>query len=360
MLEPGAALADLADGAEAKRLKHGPRARGVWHGHHDLLARFCARVELWPLVRDIGLPAAKREPQRLVRGGEVARRVREIRVGVILDGARLAKEGTKGVQAIGRDPGLHFELDHADGRAPPPLQGPIHTPFCLGGVCRAVRAALASLVVLMVATSGCVDLEPSSIPDRLLEGAGGNGWEKNLTASQREPDSARWGLAKSQTLVYEDKRSDAGYPGTLTVTTLRTLMRPTESDVRDTVQEHIRQEAEARGLRIEGTASTGERRLANAEDSLWFVYNGSVQSSGTLFQSRDARVKIYGEVFECAASKSLVVVVGLAQITDVRRVGGVQLPSEEDPTTWREIAADPRGSLEGIRGSDGLAYNVAC
>lgn len=213
-------------------------------------------------------------------------------------------------------------------------------------------------VVVCLLSAGCVDLAPASVPDRLLEGRGGNGWEKNLTASQQEPEGGR--TAKSQSLVYEDRRSEDGYPGTLTVTTLRTLMRPTEGSVRGDVQARIRDAAEARGLRIEGEAETGERRLANGADALWFVYNGTVQSSGAFFSTRNARVKVYGEVFECVEEKTLVVVVGLAQITDVRYVGTVQLPSEADPTTWREIAADPRGSIEGIRGSDGLAYQVRC
>lgn len=207
--------------------------------------------------------------------------------------------------------------------------------------------------------SGCVDdLAPASIPDRLLEGRGGNGWEKNFTASQAEPVGS--GTAKSQALVYEDRRSDEGYPGTLTVTTLRALTRPTESKLRDDVQARIRDAAEDRGLRIEGDAETGDRRLANGAESLWFVYNGTVDSTGNFFTTRNARVKIYGEVFECAAEKTLVVIVGLAQTSDVRSVGGVPLPSESDPTTWREIAADARGSIESIRGSDGLAYNAQC
>lgn len=216
--------------------------------------------------------------------------------------------------------------------------------------------AAAILACLLVA--GCVELAPASVPDRLLEGRGGNGWEKNLTASQAQPEGGS--TSKSQTLVYEDRGSDEGYPGTLTVTTLRTLMRPTESSVHADAQERIRESAEARGLRIEGEATTGERRLANGADALWFVYDGSVESSGNLFSTRNARVKVYGEVFECAAEKTIVVVVGLAQVTDVRSVGGVPLPSEEDATTWREIAADPRGSIEGIRGSDGLAHNARC
>lgn len=223
-----------------------------------------------------------------------------------------------------------------------------------------MRRVLVLTLVVASLSAGCVDLEPARIPDRLLEGQGGNGWEKNLTASQDEPQGSAAGTAKSQTLVYEDKRSDEGYPGTMSVTTLRTLVRPTEEKVRDVVQERIREDAESRGLRIEGQPATGSRKLANGEESLWFVYDGSVQSTGTLFQSRDARVKVYGEVFQCAATKGVVVLVGLAQTTDVRRVGGVQLPSEEDPTTWREIVADPRGGIEAIRGSDGLAYNVQC
>ncbi|HET6404618.1 MAG TPA: hypothetical protein VFH78_08215 [Candidatus Thermoplasmatota archaeon] len=217
---------------------------------------------------------------------------------------------------------------------------------------------LVALVLLVAFTTGCVELSPARIPDRLLEGPGGNGWEKNLTASQTGASGSAF--SKSQALVYEDRRSSDGYPGTMTVSTLRTLFRPTEERVRDVVQERIREEAEGRGVRIEGTPTTGERRLANGEDAYWFVYNGTVQSSSGFFQSRNARVKIYGEVFQCDEEKTVVAVVGLAQITDVRSVGGVQLPSEADPTTWREIAADPRGTIEGIRGSDGLAYNVQC
>lgn len=224
-----------------------------------------------------------------------------------------------------------------------------------------MRVRIAVALVLALGLAGCVQLEPARIPDRLLEGAGGNGWEKNLSASQSEPDSAQAGLAKSQTLVYEDRARDGeGYPATFTLTTLRTFFRPTESDTRERVQEAIRKEAEGRGIEIVGAAATGERRLANGADSLWFVYNGSVERTSTLFRSADARVKVYGEVFQCEATKGVIVAVGLAQISDARRVGSVQLPTEEEPTTWRELAADPRGSLEGIRGSDGLAYNIVC
>ena len=220
---------------------------------------------------------------------------------------------------------------------------------------------LVALALVALALAGCVDgddLAPARVPDRLLEGRGGNGWERNQTASQAEPVGS--GTSRAQSLVYEDRTSEDGYPGTLTVTTLRTLMRPTEQRVRDDVQQRIREEAERRGIGIQGDADTGSRRVAAGAEALWFVYNGTVASSGNLFSTRNAQVKVFGEVFECSAEKTLVVTVGLAQVTDVRSVGGVPLPSEADPTTWREVAADPRGSIEGIRGSDGLAYNVQC
>lgn len=222
-----------------------------------------------------------------------------------------------------------------------------------------MRALAATLVLVVLALAGCVELTASRVPDRLLEGSGGNGWEKNQTASQREPASASWGTSKSQTLAYEDRRSDEGYPGTLTVTTLRSLLRPSQDTVLEVARESIRKEAERKGVDVQGSPTTGTRQLANGAQASWFVYDGSVSSSA-FFQERNARVKIYGEVFQCAAQKTVVVTVGLAQITDVRSVGGVPLPSEEDHATWREIAADPRGSIEGIRGSDGLGHNVTC
>lgn len=224
-----------------------------------------------------------------------------------------------------------------------------------------MRWLVAVVLAALFLSPGCtgVDLTAARVPDRLLEGRGGNGWEKNLTASESEPQSAQAGTSKTQTLVYEDRTSEDGYPGTLTVTTLRTLLRPSEESVREIVQEKIREESERKGVRVEPSVTTGTRRLLESDESFWFVYNGSVESS-SFFQSRNARVKIYGEVFQCAEHRTLVVVVGLAQITDVRAVGGVPLPSEADPATWREIVADPRGTLEGIRGVEGLGYNVDC
>lgn len=220
------------------------------------------------------------------------------------------------------------------------------------------RRTLVVLLVLGVVavTSGCLDLDAARVPDRYLEGPGGNGWEKNASSSQTEPTSSGGGTSKSQTLVYDDRRSTEGYPGTLTVTSLRTLLRPNEEKVLDLVEERIREEAERKGISIEGSATKGSRTLANGRESSWFAYKGKVGTAG--FFSRDAEVRIFGEVFQC--DRTVVATVGLAQVSDTRSVGGVALPSDPDPATWREIVADPRGSVEGVRGSSGLAYQVTC
>lgn len=214
------------------------------------------------------------------------------------------------------------------------------------------------LVAAGVAASGCLDLHAARVPERLLEGGGGNGWTRNATASQQEPRSQQLGLASTQTFVYDDRASRQGYDGSLSVTTLRTLLRPDEAGLRDTVQERVRDEAARKGIRITSDADRGTRALAHGAESFWFAYDGRVDQEGFFAQS--AEVKVFGEVFQCVNERTVVATVGLAQVSDVRSVSGVPLPSEPDDTTWREIVRDPPGTIDGARGSDGLAYNVLC
>lgn len=227
----------------------------------------------------------------------------------------------------------------------------------------APRARLAAVLLLALSLgfAGCVEIVAARVPDRLLEGPGGNGWEKNLTASQGEPDSASFGFQKTQSLAYEDQAEDGhGYAGALVVSTLRAVPSPSGDRIREHIQQAIRDQAEAKGITISGDPRTGERTLANGMRASWFVYSGNVSTSG--FFSRNAEVKIFGEVFECHEHRTIVATVGLAQVTDERRVGSTGLldSSTRDTTTWRELVADPVGSIEGFRGSEALAYNVQC
>jgi len=203
---------------------------------------------------------------------------------------------------------------------------------------------------------GCLDLAPARVPDRFLEGAGGNGWSKNFSASQREPVS-QGSLVKTQTLVYED-HANSPYVGSLSVITLRALLRPSEEKLRPMISERIKEQAESNGIRIQSGSEEGTRTDANGAEAFWFVHNGTVERPGFFAQS--AQVKVYGEIFQCPTQKTDVITVGLAQTTDVKSIGGVVIPSDPDYSTWGEIVADPSASIEGYRRSDGLSYNVQC
>ncbi len=221
-------------------------------------------------------------------------------------------------------------------------------------------AALAFVALLVIPSIGCLELHAARVPDRLLEGRGGNGWARNGTASQSEPTSAQWGFVKTQTLAYEDRATGGdGYPGSLTLATLRTVLRPSESSLLDQLQAKVREQAQKNGIRIDSGPMEGTRRLADGESSFFFVYNGTVERASGFFGT-NSRVKILGESWQCADTKTVVVAVALAQITERRSIGGVPVQSDTDLSTWREIINDPRGGIENARGNDGLVYNVDC
>ncbi|MEA3199272.1 MAG: hypothetical protein QOE90_700 [Thermoplasmata archaeon] len=221
-----------------------------------------------------------------------------------------------------------------------------------------MRRALLVCLGLALLAPGCLDLSAARVPDRLLEGRGGNGWERNETASQ---DAAQGGpTAKSQTLVYDHPQgSGPGYQGSLSVTTLRTLLRPSEDGVRGDLAARIKDRAQAQGIAIQGGPATGTRHLGNGAQAFWFVYDGTASAASGFF-STNAAVKIFGEVFQCPNAKTEVATIGLAQITNQRSVGGVPISTDNDDTTWQQIVADPAGDISAARGNDGLAYNVVC
>lgn len=217
------------------------------------------------------------------------------------------------------------------------------------------RSALLVLIAL-AGLAGCLKLEAAHVPDRYLA----NGWVADDAQSDDEPASQSGGLARTQTLAYKDEaRDDRGYPGTLTVITLRALVTPSGESLLEQVSERVREAAEARGIRIDAETSDGERTLASKVESSFFLYNGTVTAAEGLF-TRNAKVKIIGEAWECRDERTAVVAVALAQVTDARSLGGVPFPSNNDPATWREIVNDPAGTIEGARGTSGLVYNVAC
>lgn len=224
-----------------------------------------------------------------------------------------------------------------------------------------MRPAVSLLVATLLAASalgGCVKLSAAHVPAKFLTSA--NAWEADEAASDDEPSSAAFGTTRTQRLSYrDDAEDDKGYPGRLSVYTVKTLVTPSEESLRDQVQSQVRALVEEQGIRLDAEAARGSRALANKAESLFFVYNGTVTQTSGLF-TQNSKAKIVGEVFQCRSERSAVVAVAITQVTTVRTLGGVTFPANNDATTWREVVADPKGTIEGVRGSDGLLFNVAC
>lgn len=229
---------------------------------------------------------------------------------------------------------------------------------------RARRLALLVLVVaLATATPGCLSFKAASVPDKFLEGPGGNGWERVENRSMSEPQSEWMGFKKEQVLVYQDRATDGrGYPGTLTVVTLRAISAYSPEALKDLIKEQVRSRAEAAGLAVGGDPVEGTRTLADGSSTQYFVYSANVTKAG-FFTQKDAGAKLIGEVWNCEASRTSVVAIGFAQVSSRSTTAGLLLPGGSSGVkldTWRELVADKDGAIEGIKGERGLIDHVTC
>lgn len=223
---------------------------------------------------------------------------------------------------------------------------------------------LAALLLGALLLSGCAGPIPAArVPDSLLQGDGGNGWAPDGARSQAVPTTEMLGLVQRQTLSYRDDPRDGGnggYSASLVLTTMKLFPSPSEAQLRDILREQVEINAEQQGIRLEGAPSEGARSLQDGHRTLFFIFTGKVTGQGELFTTTDATAKIVGEVWNCPASGTSVAAVGLAQVSSVRSLGGVPIATDVDARNWRELAADPQGSMDGQRGADGLLYNVRC
>ena len=231
------------------------------------------------------------------------------------------------------------------------------------------RASLLLCLVLAtaLATPGCLSFRTAHVPDKFLEGPGGNGWERVENKSMAEPESEWMGFKKTQVLTYQDRAAGGpGYPGTLTLVTLRAPTTYSPDTLKDLIKDQVRTRAEASGLKIQGDPIEGTRTLSNGAESQYFVYTANVTQTG-FFTAKDAGAKIVGEVWNCADAKTSVIAVGFAQVNARSTTAGITLPGAApggsrgaDPATWREIVADKDGSIDGHKGERGLIWNIAC
>ena len=109
---------------------------------------------------------------------------------------------------------------------------------------------IASIFILLVAFSGCVNLTCSYIPDSIVT----DGWYENLAL--RNTGSQFLGLEKWCSSTYE---INGNYPASLTVTTIKTLVLTDEKEIKERAIETVEETFQDR---IElNISTTGERTL---------------------------------------------------------------------------------------------------
>lgn len=210
-------------------------------------------------------------------------------------------------------------------------------------------------VALASSATGCLEIPAARIAKPTLDA---KGWKENATAARS--DSSWGGLARTEQRVFEHPRaSDGSYGGQLSVVTIRAFFEQSEEDLRDRLQEAVRARSEAKGIKIDEEAAKGERENGEGRKTTWFTYKGKAQSADTLF-TRDAEIRIVGEVWNCRDTRTVVVAVGLAQMSDVRSIGGIPVPGQSpDARTWNALVADSDGTIDGATGT-GLLDSIAC
>lgn len=218
------------------------------------------------------------------------------------------------------------------------------------------RLRLLALVGVLALTAGCVSLTPAEVPSAVLDPSTGNGWEHDEANSTGVQGG--WTSKRAVNAYLDTAEDDRGHPGRMSVVSIRSFLDPDREELRDRVEEHIRESAEQNGLEVDrDSRQQGQRTLANEARSFYVAFNATAASQGSVFAS-DAEVRLLGEVFRCTGGAT-VIVTGSAQISEAESVGGVETGEDYDPRTWAEIVRDPSGTIEGHRGQ-GLVYRIQC
>lgn len=204
-----------------------------------------------------------------------------------------------------------------------------------------IIAVFILIVVVFAVVFGSSQLTPAYIPDNFL----GEGWSENI--GERDSGSQFLGLEKWCSITYMIGEK---YPAYLTVTTIKTLIMMNENELRDKTIETI-EKALQQGIAIDNnTKVTGERVLKNRHKTMYIIYDGNDTS-----KDPSEKIKIIGEIWNCGASGTSIICIGVAQITD-----NAHNNSEINTVYWKKIVRDENGVIDDFVGDDGLIYNVIC
>ena len=192
------------------------------------------------------------------------------------------------------------------------------------------------ILITLSLLSGCVNLTCSYISDSLLN----NGWYEDL--SLRNTGSQFLGLDKWCSSTYEIQGK---YPATLTLTTMKSLVLSDENELFEKTKDAISKTFKDRFNITE--VLSGERTISKGHKSHFSIYDGIDSSS-------HQKVRLIGEVWNCATSGTSIICVGFAYTTNEN------LPDVENLENWQKIVMDPSGTIDNSFGEIGLIYNVDC
>ena len=166
---------------------------------------------------------------------------------------------------------------------------------------------------------------------------------------ERDSGSQLLGLDKFSSLTY---KIDGNYPAYITIITIKTLVMMSEKELRDKTVESIEQALE-KGIFVDkSTEISGGRMLKNEHNTMYVMYDVNDTS-----KNPHEKIKIIGEVWNCGASDTSVICIGVAQITD-----NLHDNSELNFSQWEKIVRDEVGTFGtgNFQAKDGLIYNVIC
>jgi len=210
-----------------------------------------------------------------------------------------------------------------------------------------IYAAIAIFIIVVIILTvffSSNQLTEAKIEDCIL----GDIWREDL--GERDGDSQLMGLEKWVSYTY--RNNDSVFPAYVTVTSMKTLFMMNEDELRDQTLETIKKASEQGIVIDEDTKVNGERILFKGYKTMYIIYDGNDTS-----KEPNEKIKIIGETWNCGASGTSIICIGVAQTTDDKHNN-----SEINTTHWAKIIRDKEGTfgLGDFKEDDGLIFNVVC
>ncbi|MGB0653585.1 MAG: hypothetical protein ACPGQL_10340 [Thermoplasmatota archaeon] len=215
------------------------------------------------------------------------------------------------------------------------------------------RLTLPLLVACLAATTslgGCLDPYRAHVPAELVRA----GWD----VETQGVEGSLWKGKVTETTYTFDNQDGPPFPAFLQVFSIRQLSRASIDELLDLTERVIEDSARIHGINLDqGQSARGERDLASGASTRWFVRGGTLQGGG-FFGAGTAgeEVKILGEAWHDGKSRTSVVAVAFAQVTQESTI--LFQPDVHDQTTWVRMVGDPDGSIGGATLADGYLYRM--